>query len=218
MAKKATKSTAVATLEQFTINGSLDVSDVLSVVTSRAEERYSREIARCRAEVAALDATNTSLRDTIKKQVLKEAVVPHSDNVKALRAAAKLFGGVVSVTVTETYHGRIIPVNDEGDLMVAVQVKAKSGSYHNACFNVATKPSKELLALGKQITDNEAKIAVINTEALSWRRKLSNVPMLERQYRAKIASAKLQTSEDGQRLLSMLTDDLDEAILALPSC
>lgn len=184
----------VATLEQFTISGNLDISDVLSVVTSKAEERYSAEIERCRAEIATLEEANTKLRTEIKKQAVKEAVEPHEENVKTLRTAVKVFGGTVSIVATERYHQKTLPTNDEGELTASVCVKAgKNNNHHyNTEFLMAVKPSKELQAKAKEVEDNTEKVRVLNVEAVSWKRKLNNVPMLERRYRAKIASTKLQ--------------------------
>lgn len=212
------KKNEVATLEQFTVGGNLDVGDVLSVVTSKAEERYTAEIERCRTEAAKVEETNAKLRADIKKRAVKEAVEPHNDAVKTLRAAVKAFGGTVSITATERYCRANLPTNDEGELTASVTVKAKGGYHNNTEFSLSVKPSKELQALAKEVEDNEATIRTLNNEAVSWKRKLNNVPMLERRYRARIASAKLQSSEDGQKLLSMLTEDLDDSILALPSC
>lgn len=207
----------VATLEQFTISGNLDVSDVLSVVTSRAEERYSAEIGRCRSEAAILEETNAKLRTEVERLAVKEAVEPHDENVKALRTAIKAFGCTVSITATNRHIHKTLPTNDEGELTAIVSIRTNR-SYNSIDLLVSTKPSEELQAKAKEIEKNAEKIRAINNEAISWKQKLNNVPMLERRYRAKIASTKLQNSEDGQKLLSLLTDDLEDSILALPSC
>lgn len=203
----------MATLEQFTVGGNLDINDVLSVVTSKAEERYSAEIDRCRTEIAELEDTNAKLRIEINRMVAKEAVEPHNESIKALRSAIKVFGGTVSITATRS---NILPTNDKDDLTATVTITVGKNRYTE--FQTSAKPSKELQAKTKSFESNVEKIKTINNEAVSWKRKLNNIPMLERRYRAKIASIKLSNSEDGQKLLSVLTDDLEDSILSLPAC
>lgn len=222
MAKKQSKkqATEIATLEQFTIGGNLDVSDVLSVVTSKAEERYSAEIDKCRQEVAELQATCKKLRSDATKQAKKEALGAAEKHVDALKAAVKSLDGTVSSEMLGgAYNNAVIPLNKDGELGVCIRVGSQSSSYNcRADFTVTVKPTKSLLKLVDEVAVNEEKITALNNEAVSWKRKLNNIPMLERRYRARIAAAKLETSGDGKKLLAMLTDDLEESILALPSC
>jgi hypothetical protein len=54
-------------------------------------------------------------------------------------------------------------------------------------------------------------------EALRVRKRLANVPLLERKARARLAEAKLSESKDGQAVLDALTSEFEADFLALPS-
>lgn len=217
MAKKA--KTIATTLEQFTMSGNLDVNDVLSVVTSKAEEKYAGELQRCRDEAEELRNDNKKLRERIQKQATREALLSCKETEKQLRAAVEPLGASVVVRTRKEFMAKeVLPVNEEGKLTAVITLQSKGMCHTRLDFQVHTKPSKELSNLADEHRQTEEAIEELEGEALRWKRQLNNVPMLERRYRAKIASAKLDTSEDGKELLKLLTDDLDEAIEALPSC
>jgi len=207
--KQSTPKAALATLEQFTIGGNLDVSDVLSVVVSKAETHYTSEIERCKAEAKTQGAANDKLGNEIKAQAKKEREAPFVETLADLNKALKPLGG--SAKFSDPYcHGSVLNENK----MLVMQININN-SHSNYSKEVA--PSKDLLKKMDQLAEGRVKVEKLQSEALDWKRKLVNVPMLERQYRAKIAEAKLGASNEGKQLLEMLTSGLDDAILALPS-
>ncbi|MCB5270573.1 MAG: hypothetical protein LHW56_01865 [Candidatus Cloacimonetes bacterium] len=77
-------------------------------------------------------------------------------------------------------------------------------------------------ALGKElILDAEAykeqveRGVLLSEQVLEWKKKLAQLPMLERQYRAKLVEQALSSSEAGREILGALTLDLEERIAAL---
>lgn len=208
------KETQLTKLDLITLDGNLDMSDVLAVVTSKAEERYTTEFAACRAKIKALEDEIKELQAERRALIEKEATEPCKEKVKSLRAVIETLDGTVTLSACDT-------ICDDGlknaRLTANITIKP-NGSYHGTSFRVDTKPSKQLLALGEKIAATEKRKGELEHEALEWKRKKSNIPMLERSFRAKIASAKLRTTADGKALLDVLTKDLDAAILALPGC
>jgi len=137
---------------------------------------------------------------------------------KGLRAAVEAVGGKVVVIALSVHH-----VNDRfrnEDKLLEQTVKVSSGKgngFHECCNFVATvEPSSGLTDLESAIVTAKADVAELQVVALGWRRKLSHIPMLERQARAKVAETKLKASDEGQELLDVLTDDFDAQLLALP--
>lgn len=203
------------TLSLLSVSGDLDVSDVLSVVTSRAESLYTKRLAEAR-EVASQRAEDVEkARKAVANQATKEAKAAEKSKVDALREAVKALGGTVKVSVECGWnqHADELRLDDDGNLVAGVTV----GSGYGSDFRVRTKPSQTLAALVTALEAAKADHAEAQKEALGWRKKLSSVPALERQYRAKLAEAKLAESEDGQAVLDLLQKDLDETLLALPT-
>lgn len=204
---------SIAILEQFTVGGNLDVNDILSVVTSKAEERYLQEIETISNKIKVVEEENAKKLKEINKQAQEEAVAPHLKAVKELQKALKPFGSEATIQAFTPYSrsNTVLPVNEKGELEARMIIEHK-------CWTLTAKPSKDLEAKAKAYEAGVEKVKQLTVEAIGWKRKLANIGMLERQYKAKIATAKLKGSSDGQKLLKLLSEDLEEAILSLPSC
>jgi len=211
--KRATKMVAVVAsagaLADFTVGGNLDISDVLSVVTSRAEERYSNEIVRCRNEAAATKEEMDALQVSVDKLAGREAVAAHREVAQNARDGLKPLGYAV------TLIARRYQILSEGKLFSVLRISQKNHSTTET--QLTAEPSEKLLVKYEELAEMKTAIAVFKEDALNWKRKLNNVPMLERKYRAKIATTKLASDAKGQELLALMEDGLDDEIDALTS-
>jgi len=199
-------------LTSFTLNGSLDVSDVLSVVTSRAEANFTKELAAARSVLKDAEEAVASGKKDVVSTMESEAKAADADKIAALRTAVEAFGGKVRVSTRVNFHSLELPETLEAEVTVCDNGRGYGGT----SFTVRVEPSPELKAKVADVVAGVKAVAEAQEKALHWRKKLSSVPALERQYRAKIAEAKLGQSDEGKELLELLTTGLDAALLALP--
>lgn len=216
MSKPETKTTIATVVEspQFSIGGQLDINDVMTVATSRAERKYATELTSAKKELKAceaeLKAATKAAKEAINAQC-KTAVDAES---------AKITGPLGSLGVKVTTHltEQVTGKPGEEEIVGHIELAGEnSNGYRNSIkVAVSVSPNPTVKAALKRIEAAEEAKEAASEVALDWRRKLNNVPQLERQIRAKVAETKLRDSEEGQRMLEALTDGLDDEILALP--
>jgi hypothetical protein len=201
------------------LSGKLDVADIISVVTSRAETKFHGELEVTKVRIVEAQATVKQLDSEACALFKKECRALADAMAKKLRPGVESVGGKVTVVAKDSYEVNERRRDGDGFLTQDVKVTSNTTGRHNSqmCFKATGEPSKALVALEESVKQAQATIGPLQTEALTWRRKLANVPLLERRARAKIAEAKLSESADGQQLLDLLTDDLEQELLALPS-
>lgn len=222
MPKKATAVTVAAKnpgLSLVNLSGDLNVNDILSVVTSRAETRFHQELAKAKT---ALDEANKN-RKAIEEKLCTAYRAAYNAAaqtvVAALKASVEALGGKVRVNKPDEHTVKNLARDNDGKIVAIVQVvgNVDSNSYYDSKFRAAVEPTPEFLACEAELkTATEAVTAAQNT-ALHWRQKLAQVPILERRARAKIAETKLAESESGNALLDLLTNDLEAEFSTLPT-
>lgn len=200
----------------FSIGGQLDVSDVLSVATSRAEAKLAKTLAEAKRE---LKNAEKDAKDADK--ALTAAISAQSDSIAETLAenvekGVEALGGNVERSTNDAlgHHGK-----DKGRVTGSITISQNSGSNrgYGCQFSNTEDPNEAVTAAQEANEAAQGVRATAQERALEVRRQLNNIPLLERQYRAKIAEAKLQDSEEGQQLLDVMTQGLDDDILALPS-
>ncbi len=199
-------------LSSFTIGGNLDVSDILSVVTSRAEANFTTELAAARKVLKEAEANLQATKKDVEKTIESESKAIDADKVATLRVAVEAVGGKVKVSARNGFFRDEVPEELTAEIVVCTPSQG-----YRATFTVKAEPSEALQEKANAMVEATKAVAEAQEKALHWRKKLSSVPALERQYRAKIAEAKLGQSDEGKELLSLLTTDLDAALLALPT-
>lgn len=198
----------------FNVGGEIGLSDVLSIVTSRAEEKFNNELQRCTNKAEELENLNAVLRQSIVKAAEKEIRAKFADEIKALRTAAKVFGCTPKFFFSghNNRHNDGSAIPTDNDDMLVLSMNFGNGRYCD--YSVTCKPSKDLVAKDKEYQKTAKEVEALNAEAFEWSRKLQNIPMLERKYKAKIAQTRLAESGNKQanELLEVLTANLDEDI------
>lgn len=194
-------------LSNITVNGNMNIDDVLTVVTSRAEMKYNANLADAKKR---LDEVGKEIKDNEKilnNKKESESLALAKEHIDAISPTIKALGGSVKASSA-------LPNGDSLQCQVCI---SQGNGYYNVPFMVQGPKSKELVELEQKLAGLLEQQAVIQKEALQWKKKLASIPTLERQYKARIAEAKLAASEDGQALLDMLTGDLEQNILNLPA-
>jgi len=77
------------------------------------------------------------------------------------------------------------------------------------------KLNAPLKKLVQELLSIQESLQSAQKEALVWKRKLSKLPALERQYRAKVAEAKLSQTEEGRSIVENLINSVENSVLKL---
>lgn len=217
MPKKATVAKTTP-LSLVNLNGSLDVNDVLSVVTSRAETKFHTELAKAKKVLEDANAHRKSVVDQLGTAYRREYNTIAQEIVTALKPTVEALGGKVTVNKPDEHTVKNLSRTD-GEIVATVSIigNIEQNSYYASKFQKAAEPSEAFVALEADLKKADEDVAAAQAVALDWRQRLAQIPVLERRSRAKIAEAKLAESEDGNALLEMLTKDLESEYLALPA-
>lgn len=236
MTRKASKlvPASLSALAPITLEGKLDIGDVLAIVTSRADTTYTEKIKDIQNRLKEARQDNVDLGKEIeeKAKILVEAHL--AANVAKLTAVLKPLGGTVEgyfvgpsgLCISSNKKGEVYDEDSDevtGKVLVGkitISIKESHRSYADSVSfkgeGTEIKPSAELLRLAKAWRKNEADIADLQAEAMEWKQRQLNIPVLERRYRALLAEKKLKATEGGDEILAVLTARLDQDILTLP--
>lgn len=208
----ASSKTAMISLDQFQVEGKIDVNDVLSIVTSRADEKYNAELSRCKKEAKSLEKEIADLTAEINKDLEAELKNEYEEVLSGLADNLKVVDGGVQI-----YSARLSYDKKQIDGELGIGRKDSKGKISNgAIFPVKVKPSSAISKKVKDLASLEEKLAGLMDEAVSWRKRIGNIPALERKSRARIVTAKLASSEEGQKVLDLLAQNIEDDILMLP--
>jgi hypothetical protein len=203
-------------LSLVNLSSNLDVSDVLSVVTSRAETRFHTELTEAKKRLREAEADAKRLDGEATSQYRTECQAAGEALARKLRPVITEAGGVVSIGKPEEWRAGRRERDEDGRLTCGVSISSQDQRSYQTTFTARVEPSAKLVALEAAVDAARNAVAEAQTIALEWRKKLANVPLLERRARAKLAEAKLSESADGQAVLDLLTDNLENELLALP--
>ena len=225
MPKKATAiaTTALVTAPQnlgvslVSLNSELGTADILAIVTSKAETQFNEELVQARKVLRDAETHYGQLVGDRKKLYRDECRKAGDDLAKKLKPVIESLGGTVKLVDKQHNQYQNCDLTD-GKFTQTIQIVSPEtkDSYYTTKFTAKVDPSEKFLALGNEITEAQKAVAEAQSKALVCRQKLAGLPMLERQTRARLATAKLESSADGQALLAMLTSDLETAMAALP--
>lgn len=196
-------------LSNVQFSGELNIEDVLSVVTSRAERSFNEKFAAAKTQVTGLEKAIKAKQAEIKACTDKECLALVTEKAEAARASIEALGG----TITTTANG----VTNDGKLKAQIVIKRGEGGYNGIVdFTFNGTKSEALVAMEQEHEELRNKLQDATNEAMNWKKKLQGIPALERATKAKIAEAKLAQTADGQALLEVMTKNLEAEMLALP--
>lgn len=189
------------------VDGNLDMQDVLTVAVSRAETVFTDKLTATKKDIKKLEAEINNVNDVMRDQYIKDCHALAKDMVDKLKAVLEPFGGEVKVE----------PSNGIGSDTMHVNVYMQGTIKQFSGFALKADLSQEVVAMRKNLTELQEELKAKNAEAIEWKKKLSNIPQLQRQYQAKIAEYRLNQTTRGAEILKLLTEDLEQKMLALPS-
>lgn len=211
----AKDSLPVLTGELVDVAVHLDKEDVAAILMSRAEEHLKGEIGKCRVAEKAFKGELKELEKTRETQFKTIADTHFQSTAETLKAAASdLKAKSVEVTTTNTganhkggrgkggvVHCTLNVTGDRPDISWSVRQDAPfTPELRTTCASIKTK---------------EKDIASNNKVWMDLRRKLADLPSLERRAKAAVAEQRLLATDDGRALVAMLEAQLDDSIKLL---
>lgn len=217
MAKDKSTEGALALVPKLDANIGLDKNDVIAIAVSKCETVMNQKIVSLDKSIKDAEKrikdNDKKLRTAISAIAEKHTKKAAADFIKA----GKTFGK--SLTTDTTWDFRHRCHDDQKEISVTLCIRdPRDTNGYNDTFSLSdvvplTKKEQDLQEL---IQKDRELITATKEEIVQWRRRLSKIDSLERQYRAKFAEASLSQSEAGRALLDAIDSKHEEDVLALP--
>jgi len=201
-----------AELVQVAVN--LDKDDVAAILMSRAEEHLKGEINRCKkADKQLTDAVNETV--LARDGVLNEAAAQHFQTAAAqlTRAAEELKVKCLQVD-TQCGGHREKARSGQGEVDCHLCITGEKPRI-NWTVKQTIRMSAAVKAALAEVKAAEKAQAANKKDWLEQRRKLADLPSLERRAKAAVAEQRLMASDDGKALVEMLDGQLADGIKLL---
>jgi len=188
----------------------VDKEDVAAILMARAEATIKNHIKACESLEKKLKLEQAEHNKELYELLQECANTASEKTLKLLTDAAAELGckGIVTNVSTEglcstknTFTAAIHVRASKPNISWSVQSDIKA----NAAIKVNAKTGKDLQ---QQLHNN-------NVTWIDWRRKLQDLPSLERRAKAAVAADRLRDSVEGQRLLEVLEGQLLDGIQLL---
>ena len=202
----------------------IDKDDLLTVAVSKAEEHMQSE---CKAEQKKQEAHRDKAEGLLQaahKMCLKTATAAYAASAETARKGLASLG----YTKLETRVSAQARTNCEHDdakryATYDVHVQIDEMDKHGRCTervvsrNVIAKAPRAVVALLREREVELKKEDEAQAAAVDWKRRLCQMPQLERKYRARLAQERVASEAGGQALLEALVGNVAKDVLALPS-
>ena len=189
----------------------IDKNDLLAITVSRAEIHIKTESAKATKAIKESEAHITKTRDALALSVKQHGTSTTSTNLVELAKALKLLGSTQEPKTEVDY-------NLDKELIIITTNLGRDSYNNNQTLARLTIPFTDEMVKAKQdIKEAETQLSTLRDVAIEWRKKLADIPTLERQARARLAEATLRSSEEGQALLDSIEAQYKVDFLALPS-
>jgi len=188
----------------------IDKNDVLAITISKAELHMQKELVAATKEIKRLEKSIKDSDTVLKEHVAELAVKLAKPGVAKLEAAKEACGSKAKINTDWDMQ------QDKGTFRVSITIKT-SDCYGSTTFGTL-KGDFDATAteLVEQLAADSQRLIDARETAVNWRRKLAQIPTLERQYRARLAEAALSKTQEGQELLEALSTNFEQDVLALP--
>jgi hypothetical protein len=197
--------------------------DVLSVLMANAETQIRDEIRKLEQEYNLMELGNrkasSDRRLAFKRMVEIEAQEEGKKYVEALMPTLRLLKGAASIEASQFW-----PTIKQPRLMAYVTIGYRSGNNKGnkvdtnedvASLAFEFKPSKELAVIIKEERDAGMKLGAIRAKITDYKKKLTDLPTLERKYRSDVALARLKAQAGGEEILKELGKRMGQDIAQL---
>lgn len=185
----------------------VDKDDVAAILMAKAEKLIKGHITVCANTEKKLQATAQELGQELREQLDKAAAACADKTLKLLEQAAEELA-------CKNVNSAVACVNTDpvkGTLTYQLVVSGCKPQINWMVSSQAKVPA-EVKASWKTIKENQKEISANSHTWLDWRRKLQDLPSMERRAKAAVAEQRLSQSVEGQELLTMLESKMDGGI------
>ena len=202
MAKKSTELTSTAIVN-------IDKNDLLAITVSRAEIHIKTESAKAIKAIKESETHITKAKDALVLSVKQHGTSTTSTNLAELAEALHRLGSTQEPKTEVDY-------NLDKELII-ITTNLGHDAYSKTLAKLTIPFTDEMVKAKQDIKEAETQLSTLRDIAIEWRKKLADIPTLERQARARLAEATLRSSEEGQALLDSIEAQYKVDFLALPS-
>lgn len=196
--------------EIVTTNVVITNDDVLAIAVSEAELKFKRELGDLRKQVVTKEKEMREARKDLEVEVQNAAKVHFQNNINDVMMALEPLLGKCSFKISDA---RVSGDKIKGTILLAKPGNSCNSIYHE--FKIGFPSGiKDRVAAVERL---ENSLKVLTERIVELRQKLSNLPTLERQVRARLAERRLSSSASGRSLLAAIRENLENDILALPT-
>lgn len=197
--------------EQVSADVKIDADDAVAILTSRAETNIRKAIQVAKEKMKTHEKTIAQLRKAREKEV-------DTFGETRTQAAVKLLKQAVSSLKCSNMEVEIVSTLMSYEKQIQTEITIQGTK---PVINWDTKVVAKIPAAVNKITKNieaeEAALQAAKDECLLWKRKLTDIPSLERRARAAMAEQSLKQTSNGRALIERLSSELelDEGIKLL---
>lgn len=203
-------------------------ADLLTVAVSRAETQLQNQLEESKARVSAIESEKNSIGEQAKTMVNEHVDNLFSEQIKQLNEAIAAIGGNKCVKTDWSFCSRVHSPSfwNASDIRIIIQI-ASGRTHGTAALHEVVIPITDVVhfsSLQSRFNDLKSELEAEQQKAIGIRRKLANIPMLERRFRATLIENQLATTTEGRDLLESIGLDvrhvagtIEDAIKALPS-
>jgi flagellar capping protein FliD len=193
---------------------SIDKQDVVTVAIARGEAKIKNKIRMLQAQIADLKKSNEAIEAEYKaigeKEVMSRLAGKHKAAEKVVDAIRNDLGIEKTSCTIETQVYTV--ANSSVKLVNSGTLFIKINSDKSDVERIAFEATAKQRELSEKFSANEQQISELTAEAVSWKRKLSDMPAFERQMRAAIVEQQLEKTVAGREILESLGKNFEESI------
>jgi hypothetical protein len=198
------------------VDAKIDLGDILTIFTSKAELSYQQNIANLKEECDALKSQLNQLNSKAAASIKEAAATLRKADFDATVALFSALEPNVKVEI----HSFVFNEDNKESLRTVLNVlglKEMGSKYSIKIGEKSHEIPTEYAVLQSDSRLLQGELNKKTDELVFWKRKLSEIPQLERKYKAKLVESKLKSIEGGQAILDTLMVDLEVDILKLTS-
>jgi len=183
----------------FSVENNLSISDILSVAVSEAESKLNISLKAGMAKIKAIETRIKAVDKQLDTQidVLKVSCGLQEDINIASKVMAKLFDSTITITAD-------------------LDKKEKKVAYAYQCgYSKGNKKvpfSDEITRLVDLLDSEKETLELARADVAEIRKRLANIPALERRYRGKLVANQLEQTAEGKSVLAVITANMEEEI------
>jgi hypothetical protein len=185
--------------------------DIAAIAIAEAEVKMRETFNTVRNQISDLEKAIEEINDEIR--ILGEDAISKKteSTLKNINAGLK----VTKIKNIEVQLSKSVE-NDQNRYSITIILKDKDRVLSQMIVEKDSFPfiQTQTTALKKYFKLEDQK-KQLNNEAMNWRRKLADMPMLERQIRAKLARNQIEKTKEGRAMIDELVKNFDQTVKLL---